>query len=122
MNKNIEQNLDCTNIGTFIFDHKEDTFFRFAVYRKVYTPYEQNEKFVDESIYEDSNYNLCKITNVIETAGDVLLECSIYHPDYIEHEDNTVEEKLVYAGYKEYHLLSDIQLLQFDEDNNENNN
>lgn len=117
MNKHIEQFLDCTNVGTFFLDRKDDTYFRFLVYKKIYTPYEIEQKFTDESMFEDDTYTICKVTNVIETAGDVILECSIYYEDYTEQEDNSILKEMKYSNRKEYHKLSDIQLCYFDEDN-----
>lgn len=114
--KNIEQFLDCTNIGTFFLDNN-DKFFRLLVYRKVYTPYEVDKKYSDESMFESDSYELCKITKVIETAGDVLLECSIYYEDYLEQEDHSLQKKLIYSGKKEYYKLSEIKLTYFDNDN-----
>ena len=97
------------NINDFLNEHKDD-FFRYLVYRKpgLWTPYEQEQCFSDEDIYEDSSYNLCKITNYIIIGNDVLLEFDLYDFDY--HEP---------IGRKEYRYLKDISLSLFEYDNEE---
>ena len=45
-----------TDLETFMLDNAEDRIFRFLVHRKIFTPYEQEEKFPDESVYEDGGY------------------------------------------------------------------
>lgn len=105
----MEQHLDCTNIGTYVHDN-DDKIYRFLVLKKIFTPYEQEHKFMDESIYEGgSHYNFCKLGEVIETTGDTLIELVIY-----TQEDEGVFE---YAGYSEFYLLSDIRLSLHDSDN-----
>ena len=101
-------NLDCTNIGTWVRDN-EDVIYRFLVYKRMFTPKEMKECYSDESVYEDDYYKCCKITDVIEVPNDVLLELLIMSNDGIDdiHSLNTYE----------YHKLSDIKLSRFDADN-----
>ena len=48
--------------------------FRYWIYRRSYTPYEQEHKFMDESIYEDICCNTAYIKECIELPnGDFLL-------------------------------------------------
>ena len=78
--------------------------FRFWVYRRVYTPYEQSNKFSDESWFEDP---ICKTAYVRECYelpdGDILL--GFVDVEYSEDEDKCVE----------YYKLSEIRLERFEE-------
>lgn len=48
--------------------------FRIAIYKRIFTPYEIENKFTDESIYEE--YKCCKIEQVIKiNEDDYLLSC-----------------------------------------------
>lgn len=109
---NIEQFLDCTNIGTWIHDSQEGQIFRYCVYKKVWTPYEQDKKFSDESQFENGGYwKYAIITNVIEIPNDVLLEF-----EEVEREDYDCGP-FKPIGCKSYYKLSDICLEKCDEDN-----
>lgn len=90
--------LDITNIGTFIIDN-EDTIFTINVYKRMFTPYEEDKKFSDESIFQDSFD--CKIVSAIDTGGDILLKVR-----RCWEEDN----EIVYSSCYEYYSLMDIRL------------
>ena len=48
--------------------------YRFLVYKKLFTPYELDKKFVDESQFEDTNYRFGFIEEAIELGnGEWLL-------------------------------------------------
>lgn len=50
------------------------TVFRYLVYKKVWTPYEQENKFEDESYFEDEHCNFGYIVECINLPdGDILL-------------------------------------------------
>lgn len=107
----IEQQLDCTNIGTWLFDSQEGQIFRYCVYKKVYTPYEQDKKFSDETEFENGGYwNYAYITNVIEIPNDLLIEFEELYQD----EECTPFKPI---GHKSYRRLSDISLQKYDIDN-----
>lgn len=107
----IEQHLDCTNIGTWVHDLQEGQIFRYCVYKKVFTPYEQDKKFSDEPIFEDGGYwNYAYITNVIEIPNDILIEF-----DELYEEDGDFKSRC----FKTYRKLSDIQLVKYEKDNEE---
>ena len=109
----MKQELDCTNIGTWILNHEEGQIFRYLVYKKVYTPHEIKEAYSDETEFENGGYiRYARITNVIETVNDVLLELD----ELVMNDDYEFEP----AGYKTYRKLSDIQLYKYDEDNEDN--
>ena len=52
------------NMETWVAEHK-DTVFRYLVYRKIWTPYEMDEKFSDESEYTSNLYDFGKIVDAI---------------------------------------------------------
>lgn len=65
-----------------------NTVISYLVYRRpgLYTPYEQDKKYMDESIYEDSHYTQAIIRDVISLGnGDYLIGMqSIIDSDYME--------------------------------------
>ena len=61
------------SINAFV-SYKEDTIFRYWIYRKVYTPFEQSQKYADESMYEDCECRFAYIRESIKLPdGDILL-------------------------------------------------
>lgn len=65
--------LGYDNIAQFINDKQSDIF-RYWIYRKIYTPFEQDKKYMDESIYEDDTCRCAYIRECIKLPdGDVLL-------------------------------------------------
>lgn len=66
----------------------ENRLFRFWVYRRIFTPYEKEEKFMDESIYEDDYCELAYIKEAIKLPdNDILLgfQNANFGKDYIEY-------------------------------------
>ena len=51
-----------TDFTTFMLDNLEVEF-RYLVKKHIFTPYEQDKKFRDESIYQGINYNYAYIFN-----------------------------------------------------------
>ena len=103
-----------TDLETFIQDN-DGKIFRYLKYKKVWTPYELDKKYSDESEYEDGGYfNFCYIRQAIELPdGDVLLKVEDTHsPD----EDILYEEETEDKKYK-YVKLSDIVLEEYEADN-----
>lgn len=106
----MKQELDITNIGTWIHDLDEEIF-RFLTYKKVWTPYENEHKFSDESEYEEGGcWKFGKIINAIEIPNDVLLEIR----EYVQYEEFTSFQD---TGRTLYKRLSEIRLEKFDIDN-----
>ena len=65
--------LGYDNIAQFINDKQSDIF-RYWIYRRIYTPFEQDKKYMDESIYEDDTCRCAYIRDCIKLPdGDVLL-------------------------------------------------
>lgn len=94
------QELDITNIGTFLMDNR-DYVYRLWVYRRMYTPFEKKQKSESATQYESSIAKLVRITNAIEIVGDILLEFEEVFDD---------SEFEVDGKYYSYYRLSDIHL------------
>lgn len=98
-----------TDLGTWLQDNN-NKIFRFLTYKKVYTPYEQDKKFIDESMYEEGGYyKFAYITNAIEVPEGTLLELS----EVTRNENEDWKD----TGIKYYKLLSDINLEMANFDN-----
>ena len=91
------------NIESWLDEHR-GRIFRYLVYKKVFTPFEQQEAFSDPSMYESIYYQLCKIEEIILLTDDVLLGLRSVN------RDGEVESDV------EYHKLSEIKLMSFDND------
>ena len=84
------------DIHTWLSDVGEDRVFRMWVFKKMFTPYEQDEKFSDESIYVDDICKYVMIKEIIELPdGDLLIGFQ-----------DTDNDNL----YLEYFKLSEIRL------------
>lgn len=93
----------CTDMDTWACDNS-DRIYRFVVYKKLFTPYEQERKFIDESQFEDDHYRFGFIEEAIELGhGEWLLGfCEIVECEV--------------QNYISYFKLSDIQLSYFEQD------
>lgn len=60
------------DLETFLHD-TDGRIFKYWVYKKVYTPYEQDAKFFDESIYESNECTYGIIREVIPIGDDLLV-------------------------------------------------
>ena len=84
------------DIHTWLHDVGEDRVFRLWVFKKMFTPYEQDEKFLDESVYVDDTCKFVMIKELIELPdGDLLIGFQ-----------DTDNDNL----YLEYYKLSEIRL------------
>ena len=97
-------NRKVTDINSWIKYSDPDTVYRYLVYKRMFTPYEQKQEFVDESQYEDAHYAMCQIEEAIDMNGDWLLGLRTIGDDGIVY-------KMVH-----YYRLSEIRLAKFDED------
>ena len=92
------------NMEMWLLDYS-DRLYRYLVYKKMFTPYEQKQAFSDESIYEDDHYQLCKIEEAIDLGnGEWLL--GLRDIEY----DGRVYDIV------RYYKLSEIQLTYFEND------
>lgn len=86
---------------TFMHDVGEDRVFRMLEYKKIFTPYEQDKKFIDQSVYTDTCYQDVTIEEWTVLEEDILLGLA-YLYDYEDFENNN---PIIH-----YHKLSDIEL------------
>ena len=90
------------DIHTWLSDVGEERVFRMWVFKKMFTPYEQDEKFSDESVYVDDTCNLVMIKELIELPdGDLLIGFQDTDSDNL---------------YLEYYKLSEIRLDYYQND------
>ena len=95
-----------TDFETWLIDETDTRIFRYLVYKKVYTPREQHERYVDESEYENGGmYTLAKIEEALDMGnGDWMLGMREIF------DDGSIAKHLKYVR------LSEIRLSSFDED------
>lgn len=93
------------DIYTWLHDVAENRVFRFWVFRRIFTPYEQEQKFSDESQYEDNSCKLGYIRELINLEnGDYLIGFELVINEYGEVEDTT---SLEYYKFSEIRLAYD---------------
>ena len=95
-----------TDFETWLLDESDTRIFRYLIYKKIYTPHEQDKKYIDESEYENGgHYTLAKIEEAIDlNNGNWMLGMREVY------EDGSVSKHL------EYVKLDEIRLMSFDED------
>lgn len=90
-----------SNFADFAEANK-DTMFRFLVYRRMFTPEEQEKKFIDQSFFEDIYFAHGKIEEVLPLGnGDWLIGFRMWVDDEECHE-------------RSYFRLSEIRLSWYD--------
>ena len=93
-----------TDFETWLLDYG-DRIYRYLVYKKLFTPYEQQHAFVDESVYEDTHYELCLIEEAIDLGnGEWMLGLK------------TVGDDGKIYGMTHYYKLSEIRLARYEDD------
>ncbi len=93
----------CTDMETWSCDNS-DRIYRFVVYKKLFTPYEQEHKFMDESQFEDDHYRFGLIEEVIELG----------HGEWLIGFREIIDDEV--CEFVSYFKLSDIQLSYFEKD------
>lgn len=107
-----------TDFETFILDN-QDKIFRMYKYKRVWTPFELDKKYSDESVYENGGYaEFVYIRQAIELPdGDILLKLERTNDpedkELYQDEDDEEEKITIYR----YEKLSDIVLEEFSIDN-----
>ena len=97
------------------FEDNKDKVFRYVIYKRMFTPYEQDKKFSDASIYEDDFFTHCKIKNVLPLGeDDFILEAERVFSDDEEYDPET-------CTWTEFVKFSEIRLSCFDRDNRPQN-
>lgn len=102
-----------TDLETWLHDIGEERVFRILEYRRPgqYTPYEMENKFMDESLYKDNEYKLVIIEEVIELPDKDILIGFREVEDIEEYTEYGEEEKeLKIRDVIEYLKLSEIRL------------
>ena len=90
------------DIHTWLSDVGEERVFRMWVFKKMFTPYEQDEKFSDESVYVDDTCKFVMIWELIDLPyGDLLIGFQDTDSDNL---------------YLEYYKLSEIRLDYYQND------
>ena len=93
-----------TDFETWLLDYG-DRLYRYLVYKRTFTPYEQQHAFMDESVYEDTHYELCQIEEAIDLGdGEWLLGL------------RTIGDDGKIYGMIHYYKLSEIRLALFEDD------
>ena len=93
--------MQYNSFGEYLVTLPPDTIFRMWEYKRMFTPYEQEEKFSDESLYVNTQCEFIRIKDVITLPdGDLLLAVS----------------PIDLSEYVAYHKLSDISLAKTDKD------
>lgn len=83
--------------------NKRDCVFGYQVYKRMFTPYEQDNKFIDESEFTDIHFQPARIVEGIDLSnGDFLIG---FHNISDDDEDNNDVE---------YYRLSEIRLFAYD--------
>ena len=99
-----DMRTQITDMETWVLDNS-NRIYRYWVYKKMFTPYEQDKCFSDESVYEDDECVFAYIREAIDLgSGNWLIGLQ---PIY---DDDTDFQTL------EYHKLSDIELAYFPSD------
>lgn len=63
-----------TDLETFMLDDGFDRIFRMYIFKRMFTPYEREKAYMDETVYTSSEPKFVKIREVIELPDkDVLL-------------------------------------------------
>lgn len=78
--------------------------YRYLVYRRMFTPYEQEQKFIDDSEFTSNRYTFCRIEEAIDLGGgEWLLGLML------------LDEDAEYAplGIVNYYKLTEIRLVRF---------
>ena len=84
------------DIHTWLSDVGEERVFRMWIFKKMFTPYEQDENVLDDSVYVDDTCKYVMIKELIELPdGDLLIGFQDIDNDNL---------------YLEYYKLSEIRL------------
>lgn len=110
MKRNTNSGFDYLSVYDDIwkfFQATEERIFRFWVYRRLFTPLEQEKKYMDQSQYEETHAHFGIVREVIPLPdGDVLLGFAQLYDDFA---DLSNEE----SQSLEYYRLSEIRLAYY---------
>lgn len=104
--KPINQEMNETTTYNSFFEFLEknkDRIFRFWVYKRIFTPLEQEKKYIDECVYEDTHAQTGIIREAIVLPdNDLLLGFYIPCCDTVDEEDE--------YRHIDYYKLSEIRM------------
>ena len=97
--------MQIADMETWIRDNS-DRVYGYLIYKRLFTPYEQEQKFTDESQFEDIHFNYGRIVEAIELGnGDWLIG---FQELFLE------DEEYIASNDIQYHRLSDIKLYSYE--------
>lgn len=102
-----------TDLETWLLDTGQERIFRLWKYKRMFTPYEQEKQFCDESQYESSQASFIIIKEVIELPDKDVL---IGYQELFQYSDLEIDNPYIY-----YVKLSEIVLNYNPEDMKEEN-
>lgn len=105
--------MDKLDIQTYVRNN-QDTIYRLWKYKKMFTPYEINGRFEDESVYEEDVCTFVKIQEVICLPNDILIKFRVMFENFV---CDDVEKNFIDSGLYIFERLSDIKLSEYDSDN-----
>lgn len=105
--------MDKLDIQTYVRNN-QDTIYRLWKYKKIFTPYEINCRFKDESIYEEDVCTFAKIEEVIYLPNDILIKFRVMFENFVCDDE---EKNFMDSGFYIFERLSDIKLSEYDRDN-----
>lgn len=98
-----------TDMETWLLDN-DGRVFRYLVYKRMFTPYEQQNAFLDESEFTDSHYSFGIIEEAVDLEGDWLLGIR-------EVDETSLDGDVVKTWDSlQYYRLSELRLSCFDQD------
>lgn len=106
-----------TDLETWLLDFNEEKVFKIYRRKDVFTPYEQDQKFSEESIWECVSES-ARVVEAIELPNkDTLLGFrNIWYEDIRDDDNSLVDERLVTSTFIDYYPLSEIQLTDISEE------
>lgn len=88
--------MQYNSFAEYLKSLPDNTIFRIWEYKRMFTPYEQEQKFMDESLYVNDECDYVRIVDVITLPdGDLLLATTYAYGD---------------GSYISYYKLSEISL------------
>lgn len=85
--------------------------YRILQYKRMFTPYEESQKFMDESQFVDDRYTLVQIAEVLSLPNDdLMLVCKEVYKD-------CDSDEIEYDGFYRFYKLSEIEISIYEGDN-----
>lgn len=106
-----------TDLDTWLLDFNEEKVFMIHRRKTIFTPYEQEKKFLDEEIWECVSES-ARVVEAIELPNkDTLLGFrDIWYEDVRDENNCLIETRLTKSSFIDYYPLSEIQLTDISEE------